>query len=243
MARSSSGSAEPTKPKKSKVRKRRWYHQVWDVFQMTRKADPTVPWIMLAILVIAAGLGFAVGAIFNQGPYGLFVGVPVGILAATIFLSRRAERAAYSSLEGQPGAVSAALGTIRRGWNIEEQPVAVDGRSQAMVFRAIGRPGVVFVADGGSRGIQQRLLEGERKRAGRLVPDVPIHLMQTGREEGQVPLPKVAAAVKKHKNRLTPAEVAEITKRLKALGGVRMPIPKGVDPTRMRPDRKGMRGR
>jgi len=241
MARSSSGSAEPTK--KPKVKKRRWYHQVWDVFQMTRKADPTVPWIMLAILVVAAGAGFAIGAIFNQGPYGLFIGIPLGILLATIFLSRRAERAAYSSLEGQPGAVSAALGTIRRGWNIEEQPVAIDARSQTMVFRAIGRPGVVFIGDGGTRGIQQRLLEGERKRASRLVPDVPVHLIQTGREEGQVPLPKVATAVKKQKGKLTPAEVAEITKRLKALGAARIPVPKGVDPTRMRPDRKGMRGR
>ncbi|PWD49868.1 DUF4191 domain-containing protein [Serinibacter arcticus] len=240
MARSSSGSSEPTKPK---VKKRRWYHQVWDVFQMTRKADPSVPWIMLGILVASAGVGFGVGALFNQGPYGLFLGIPLGILIATIFLSRRAERAAYSSLEGQPGAVSAALGTIRRGWNIEEQPVAVDARSQAMVFRAIGRPGVVFIADGGSRGVQQRLLEGERKRATRLVPDVPVHLIQTGREEGQVPLPKVAAAVRKQKGKLTPAEVAEITKRLKALGAARIPVPKGVDPTRMRPDRKGMRGR
>ena len=240
MARSSSGSSEPTK--KPKVKKRRWYHQVWDVFQMTRKADPTVPWIMLGILVVSAGVGFGVGAIFRQGPYGLFIGIPLGILLSTIFLSRRAERAAYSSLEGQPGAVSAALGTIRRGWNIEEQPVAIDPRTQDLVFRAVGRPGVVLISEGPSHRAK-RLLDAERRKVTRVVPNVTIHLLQVGDDEGQIPLAKITKKVQKLKNALTKAEVAEVSKRLRALSQTRMPIPKGVDPLRARPDRKGMRGR
>ena len=43
--------------------------------------------------------------------------------------------------------------------------------------------------------------------------------------------------------KLTKQEVAEVNKRLTALGGVKLPVPKGVDPMRARPDRKGMRGR
>jgi hypothetical protein len=42
---------------------------------------------------------------------------------------------------------------------------------------------------------------------------------------------------------LTKTETAEVTKRLKALGGMRMPVPKGIDPMRARPDRKGLKGR
>jgi hypothetical protein len=37
--------------------------------------------------------------------------------------------------------------------------------------------------------------------------------------------------------------VATVHKRLKALGGVRMPLPHGIDPSRARPDRRAMRGR
>ena len=37
--------------------------------------------------------------------------------------------------------------------------------------------------------------------------------------------------------------MAEVTKRLKSLGGAGLPVPKGIDPMRARPDRKGMRGR
>ncbi|MGO2739556.1 MAG: DUF4191 domain-containing protein, partial [Cellulosimicrobium funkei] len=34
-----------------------------------------------------------------------------------------------------------------------------------------------------------------------------------------------------------------VSKRLRALGVSRLPIPKGIDPTRARPDRKGLKGR
>ena len=42
---------------------------------------------------------------------------------------------------------------------------------------------------------------------------------------------------------LTKDEASAVNKRLKALGGIRPPVPKGVDPTRARIDRKAMRGR
>ena len=42
---------------------------------------------------------------------------------------------------------------------------------------------------------------------------------------------------------LTKAEVSVVNKRLKSLGGLRPPLPKGIDPTKARMDRKAMRGR
>ncbi|MBN8880977.1 uncharacterized protein DUF4191 [Salana multivorans] len=238
MARKDSSTPAPAK-------KRRWYHQLWDVFQMTRKSDPAVTWWILGSFLGVVALGVLVGFLLNPGMLWYFVvlAIPFGLLAAMFILSRRAEKAAYGRIEGQPGAVSAALGTIRRGWSIEEQPVAVDPRTQAMVFRAIGKPGVVLVGEGGSRGVQQRLLEGERKRVLRLIPEVPVHLIQSGREEGQVPLPGLVKALRKQKGNLTKLEVAEVSKRLAALAKLQMPMPKGVDPMRARPDRKAMRGR
>jgi hypothetical protein len=67
--------------------------------------------------------------------------------------------------------------------------------------------------------------------------------VQCGEGDGQVTLTKVARTVQKLKPTLTKPEAAEIGKRLRALGGARLPIPKGVDPLRARPDRRGMRGR
>ena len=168
--------------------------------------------------------------------------LPFAVLAAMFLMARRAEAAAYKQIEGQPGAAGAALRVLRRGWTVEENPVAIDPRTHDSVFRAIGRPGVVLVGDGPPHRIG-KLLGTEEKKLKRVLSGVPIHLVQAGDGEGQVPLPKVGRHVMKLKPTLTKDEVTVVLKRVKSIGGVKPPIPKGIDPMRARPDRKMMRGR
>jgi hypothetical protein len=244
MARTKSGAGDsadaPTK-KQKKPKKQRWYHQVWAAYKMTRRQDPLVTWIMLAVFCGILALALLIGFLTGHPIYATVIGLPFSLLAAMFVLTRKAERAAYTQIEGQPGAVRAALGTVRGGWSFEDEPVAVN-RQQDLVFRGIGRPGVVLVSEGPSHRVQ-RMLDDERRRTSRVLQNVPITTLQVGNGEGQIPLPKVARKVQKMKKTLTRAEAAEVGKRLKALGGVRLPVPKGVDPMKARPDRKGMRGR
>lgn len=246
MARKTSeaadGGAKAAKPRKEK--KRRWYHQVWEIYTMVRKEQPSITWLLLLIIVGAAALGALVGILISY-PWGItaFMGLAFGLMGGMILLGRRAEFFAYKRIEGQPGAVSAALGTIKRGWNIEEEPVAVDPRHQDMVFRAVGRPGVVLVSEGPAHRVG-KLLESEKKKVARVVPNVPVILIQEGRGEGQVPLPQLAKTVQKQKKSLASGVVPEVSKRLRALHHMnRLPVPKGIDPMRARPDRKAARGR
>jgi hypothetical protein len=224
------------------VKKTRWYHQVWQAYQMTRKNDPSVTWIILAVFFGVIAVGLVIGFLVNAWVYVLLLSIPFALLAAMFVLARRAETAAYTQIEGQPGAAYAALGTIRRGWTFTKEPVAIDPRSQDLVFRGVGRPGVVLVGEGPAARIG-KLLESERRRTARVISGAPITLIQVGDGEGQVPLRKLPRAVQKLRPKLSKQEVAEVSKRLTALGGVRLPVPKGVDPMRARPDRKGMRGR
>ena len=242
MARASSSGAGSTAVKPPKQKKTRWYHQVWQAYRMTRKQDPAVTWLMLAVFVGILAVAVLIGLAWGPWLYTLLLGLPFALLGAMFVLARRAEAAAYTQIEGQPGASRAALGTIRRGWTFAEEPVAVDPRTQDLVFRGVGRAGVVLVGEGPS-GRVGRLLESERKRTARLVPNVPVHIIQAGPEEGQVPLRKLPRTVQKLKPSLTKQEVGEVLKRLTALGAARLPVPKGIDPMRARPDRKGMRGR
>ncbi|HEX5534885.1 MAG TPA: DUF4191 domain-containing protein [Actinomycetales bacterium] len=216
--------------------------QMRAVYQMTKQVDPAIGWWMLlvfaGILVLALGAGFIVG----HPIYWTVIGLPLAVLGAMFVLARRAERAAYTQIEGQPGAAGAALRVLRRGWTYEEQPVAVDPRTQDTVFRAVGRPGVVLVGDGPPHRIG-KLLEAERRKVARILPGVPLHVVQAGDGEDQVPLRKLGRRITKLKPALTKAEVAEVNKRLRALGGLRPPIPKGIDPFRARPDRRAQRGR
>lgn len=228
-----------------KVKKTRWYHQVWQAYTMTRQVDPAVTWWVLgafaAVLAITLVIAFLLDGTANR-IYAVVVGLPFAVLAGMFVLARRAERGAYRRLEGQPGASISALRTIRRGWDFPEEPVAVDPRTQDIVFRGIGRAGVVLVGEGPG-GRQAKLLEAEKRRVTRILPNVPVTLIQSGNGPDQVPLPKLARTVQKLKPTLTKQEVVEVTKRLRALGGSRLPVPKGIDPYRARPDRKGMRGR
>jgi len=238
MARDNTPAAAPT----GKVKKTRWYHQVWQAYQMTRKNDPAVTWIVLAVFFGIIVVGLAVGLLIGHWLYVLLLSIPFAALGAMFILARRAETAAYTQIEGQPGAAFAALGTIRRGWTFTQEPVAVDPRTQDMVFRGVGKAGVVLVGEGPGPRIG-KLLESERKRTARVISGAPITLIQVGDGAGQVPLRKLPREVQKLRGKLSKAEISEISKRLTALGGIKLPVPKGVDPMRARPDRKGMRGR
>ena len=209
---------------------------------MTRRNDPNVVWFMLLAFLGIVAVGLAIGLLINNWITLLIISIPLGVLAATFILSRRAERAAFSQIEGQPGASGAALSVLRRGWILQDQPVAVNPRTQDAVFRAVGRPGIVLVTEGPSHRVRQ-LVESERRRMRRILPNVKIHVIETGHGEGQVELSKVAKTVQKLKKELTKQEVSAVDKRLQALGSSKLPIPKGVDPFKARPDRKAMRGR
>ena len=125
---------------------------------------------------------------------------------------------------------------------VAQQPVAINPRTQDMVFRAVGRPGVVLVAEGPLPRVR-RLVEDERKRMARLLPNVEVHTFFAGDGEGQVPLRSLNRKVTRLRPKLTKQEAEQVGKRLRAMGAIKPPIPKGVDPMRARPDRKAARGR
>ncbi|MEZ0490780.1 DUF4191 domain-containing protein [Kineococcus sp. TBRC 1896] len=243
MARrgSSDGGAAAPGPKKKRWARTRQLKQVYD---MTVRVDPPTRWWLLLAFAGPIVLGLLVGLLAGHPIYFTILGLLLGVLAATFVLGRRAERAAYVNLEGQKGAAGAALSSIRRGWTIEQEPVAAEARTQDMVFRALGRGGVVLVGDGPPSRVR-KLLEAERRKVARVVPNVPVHLFTVGDggAEGEVPLRKLASRVQRLKPQLTKQEVAAVQKRLKALGGIRPPVPQGIDPLRARPDRRAMRGR
>ncbi len=223
------------KPKEAKVKKPSRLKQIGEVFTMTRRHDPMVPWLMLLVFLGVVLVGLVVGLLLENWITGLLIGIPLGLLGATLILSRRAERAAFAQIENQPGASGAALGTLKRGWVTEEQPVAVNPRTQDAVFRAVGRPGVVLVSEGPSVRVKP-LLDAERKRLARILPNVTVHIIESGRGEGQVPISQVAKTMGKLKNELTKLEVNAVSKRISSLGN-RLPIPKGIDPYKARPNR------
>jgi hypothetical protein len=238
MARSTTGgSAKPAKPKKPGRLK-----QFWQVFQMTRKADPSVVWLLLLAVLAGVLVGVLLALFLSGGSVftavvWIIVGVFGGVLGAMVILGRRAERAAYGQIEGQPGAVGAVLRTsLGRGWRGSEVPVAVNGRTKDAVYRAVGRPGVVLLIEG-PKARTQRLVDEERRKVARVAPNVPVSVLHVGNEEGAIRLSQINRRLARLKPRLTRAEVLAVSNRLESLTAG-LPVPKGVDPTRLRPVRR-----
>lgn len=241
-------SKDPTAKKQGRIA------QIRQGYQAVRQLDPRVGWYMLGsaliVFVAISAIGFVLGGFWRW--YLILTAIPAAALAASFVLNRRGNRAMYQALEGQAGAAGAALmGLGKRGWFTDQEPVAVDAQrgvkltdmsGAAMVFRALGRPGVVLIGEGPS-GRVQKLLKAEEKKVARVVPGVPIHLWTAGDEDGQVPIRKIASKLTRMRPVLTKAETSMVNKRLKSLPGVRQGVPAGMDPTKMRVDRRAMRGR
>ncbi|MGN6200237.1 DUF4191 domain-containing protein [Humibacter sp.] len=215
--------------------------QMWQVFQMTRRYDSRAQWYMLGTLLLGAAIGVVLALTLTGGNVFSLVlwivaGVLLGALGAIIVLGRRAERAAYSQIEGQPGAVGAVLrSSLKRSWRGSEMPVAVNGRTRDAVYRAVGRGGVVLIGEGPATRTH-KMVEDERRKIARIVPNVPINVFNVGPDPDAVPLHKLAGRMAKIKVALTKPEVLAVDNRLGSLG-TQMPIPKGVDPLKVRPQR------
>jgi hypothetical protein len=221
--------AEAKKKRKAESKQRR--SQLWQAFQIQRKEDkrllPYMIGAFVLIVALAVGVGLAVGGLttFTLIP----LGVILGALVAFIIFGRRAQKSVYQKADGQTGAAAWALDNLRGKWRVTPG-VAATGNFDA-VHRVIGRPGVIFVAEGSAQRVKP-LLAQEKKRTARLIGDTPIYDIVVGNEDGQVPLSKLERHLNKLPANITVKQMDSLESRLAALGTKLGPaaMPKGPLP-------------
>ena len=203
-------------------------------WSMTQKVYRALPVEVLGFFAAGFLVVFLPVYWFLNWPTALLLGLPAGLLAATFWFSRRAMRAAYAQIDGQPGAAAAVIQSIR-GNNWAVTPAVAVNKSQDMITRVVGKPGVVLVSEGPSSRVVP-MLANERKRTARWLPEVPIYEIQVGNDDGQVRLLKLQRELSKLPRNLRGGEITEMRRRLDALGNAAnsMPIPKGPMPTSAR---------
>lgn len=224
------------------------FAQIRQAYQITKESDPKIGWILLGWFVAVGGATLAVWQLAFRGftTFGwIFAGlaaVLAGLLAVSITLGRRGQRAALAKIEGQPGAAAAALGMLRKGWKTD--PAIGFTKQQDFVHRVVGPPGIVLIGEGNPNRLRQ-LLNSERKRHERVTLEVAIHEVIVGYEDGQVPLHRLTKHVTKLGRNLKPRQMTDVLQRIRALDANRpnVPLPKGPVPTSMKGARKAMRGR
>ena len=197
-----------------------------DAFKLVKKHKPIAfLWSALAFVLVLVG-GIAFGSSINHPVYLAIVSLPLGILAAFFIFTRQANTAAFSSIENQLGAAGSVIMAIRSGFTVT--PAVAVNKNQDMVHRAVGRCGVVLVAEGGHA--VRSMLQDERRKVERFVAGVPVTEVIAGNGPDQVPLRKLQKHLKRLPKKLNKNQLREVRSRTKAIGGMNMPIPKGPMP-------------
>lgn len=214
--------------------------QMVQVYRTTKKHDPNLPWILLALFIAPIVVAVLLAALLSGGIIGWILwpltGALVGLLLVMIVLGRRAEAVAYGQIEGRPGAVGAVInGALRRSWRGSDVPVAIT-KQQDAVYRVVGRAGVVVIAEGSATRTKP-LLAKEVTQLKRTLPGVKITELYVGPDGGGVPLAKFSRTLQKLKPSLSRAEVAAVYNRVSSLQSSPVGIPKGIDPNKVRSQR------
>jgi hypothetical protein len=218
------------------------FKQIIQVFRFAKSFYPRLSLYFIAALVLPIIFVSCIAVL--TGLYWLIVlGFLLGILLGLVVISRFSTKAGYKNVENQLGASGAVLNSINMSnFAFEENPVAVNIKGKELVFRGVSRSGVILVSEGLPHRVNS-MLENEARKIRRILPNVSIIKIQSGDLAGQVPLRKLKKAIIRKKVNLTKSEFTQIIKRLKAIGGFKMPIPKGLDPQNIRKqNRKALRG-
>jgi len=221
-----------------------FFSQLRTLFRFTHKAYPWLPYVLVAILLAGIGLGLLVG--FLLPPVALWslilwsvTGLMLGVLASLMTMTRLSTTAMYKQIDGMPGAAGHVMSTsLGRNWQSSDMPVGVNPKTQEAVYRAVGRGGVVIVGEG-ARGRLTRLVNDERSKAQRVATGVPVTVLYIGHGEDEVPIAKLSSTIKALPKKIDRATMAAVIKRLGSVSQslASLPIPKGIDPTKVRAPR------
>lgn len=235
--------AKEKKPKKEKSGNG-LFAQFREGVRFLKAENPRAVPLAITIGVLAFVAISVIGAFISGGTYlgialYIVIGLATGYLTALLVISRSANTAVFNKYADEPGRVGLVVGVLtRRSYKGSNQPVAVNPKTKDTVFRIVGPAGVVLMGDGG-KSSTQALMEEERRKIQRVVQGVTVHMLYCSANGDGIPLKKLESAVKKLKRSLNRNEIRAVQNRLSAIDTrFKMPIPKGIDPMKVRPSRK-----
>jgi len=216
--------------------------QIGTAFSFTRRHDKLVVPLVIGAFLAPILIAVVVALLTGQWLTTIPLGVLTGVLLAMVIFSRRVASATYAEVEGKPGAAAAVLQNMRGNWRVT--PAVAFTPQQDFVHRVVGRPGVILVVEGSPTRLKNLIVQ-EKKKVGRVVPEVPVYDVTVGAGQGQVPIRKLQTHFIKLPRNITPKQINAVESRLQALSATRPPLPKGPLPkgARMPKGAKLNRGR
>ena len=207
---------------------------VKDAYKLVKKDSPlAIIWCLLVFALILV-FGVIIGNNLGHPIYAGFLSLPLAFLAGFFLFTRFANTAAFASIEGQVGAGASVLMSIRRGF--VTTPAVNVNRDQDMVHRVSSKAGIILVGEGGY-GVKS-LMQDERRKMERFLSGVPVTEVIVGDNQGQVSIRKLQKHLKKLPKKLSTVQLREVRARVRSVGGLNLPMPKGPMPTNVRMPRR-----
>lgn len=221
-----------------------FFSQIRSLFRFTREVYKWLPWAQAAIFVAGILIGLILGFLLGGGSVLSLVlwgvtGLMFGLLGAMFLMTKLSTNAMYQRIDGMPGASGHVLSTgLGRSWQSSDMPVGINPKTQEAVYRAIGRGGIVIVGEG-ARGRLTRLVNDEKMKAQRVAHGVPITVLYVGHGDDEVQISELSKTIKKLPKKIDKATMAAVIRRIESVSQSlsSLPIPKGIDPTKVRAQR------
>lgn len=221
-----------------------FFSQIKSLFLFTRREFAFLPWLLAGIFVVAIAIGILIGFLIQPVRWWTVLlwgitGLMAGLLISMITLTRMSTKAMYRRLDGMPGGGSHVMGSmLGRRWVSSDVPVGINPKTQDAVYRAVGRGGVVIVGEG-AKGRLSRLVNDERAKVNRVASGVPVTVLYIGHGDGEIPIKHLAKTIKGMPKKISRGQVLQVVKRIDSVSQsvTSLPIPKGIDPTKVRAPR------
>ena len=257
--------------KDAKPKKQSTIKQIIQIYKYTAKEDKALPWLEAGAFLLPVVVMIIIGLIAKWTwliwIFTMITAIMLGMLLATMMLTRRADAVGYKQIDGKPGAAIGVLSNMQKaGFNFPQEPVWIDPKTKDAIWRGTSMNGIYLIGEGEYSRIMKAMDRQEHDIKGVTAgSSIPVYRISVGHGPKQVPLDKLRSTVTKsksyeptnHKNALiakihprrrfllTKAEMETLNDRLRTLQAKKgYAIPKGMDPNHpQKISRRAMRGR
>ena len=114
--------------KDAKPKKQSTIKQIIQIYKYTAKEDKALPWLEAGAFLLPVVVMIIIGLIAKwtwlTWIFTMITAIMLGMLLATMMLTRRADAVGYNQIDGKPGAAIGVLSNMQKaGFNFPQEPV------------------------------------------------------------------------------------------------------------------------
>lgn len=123
------------------------------IYKYTAKEDKALPWLeagaFLLPVVVMIVIGLIVKWTWLTWIFTMITAIMLGILLATMMLTRRADAVGYKQIDGKPGAAIGVLSNMQKaGFDFPQEPVWIDPKTKDAIWRGTSMNGIYLIGEG-----------------------------------------------------------------------------------------------